>query len=989
MTCEDHLRRFARQGSNRIDWWMPERWQSHLRILIPAIVSFAAFALLNNSAAQNVAPPAIKNAAIKKAANKKAANNDTAIDDDLTQLSEGDYAARHQATLNMWKNRDQSRGAVQRAARDEDPEIAGRAKWILRQWRRGALPQTPPEIARLLENGDHQSAVLRLIESGEFEAAVVAVEESAGTPMRETISRRISVAMMQRFPVYSNLALENQSLGSLLQLVDLVAETPQMSLCRIRLMQHLDIPIDENSLLPKSSSAWTPIQQQRTRVILMACLGQYDSAMQQAVQSKDPVLIRQCQMIAGDWKAMKEDALKSAAKLEGNENQGAESTLWKHWSDVLISASRSGDTSAIDQAISRLKPDQNDVERLQEIASIDYADDQWKRDWNLRWRSLAMHGHLDPAMEILSRMNPSDAANLWLNVSRPARALESLEIDPERLDTDLHQWIDDALDKQSLGSEPTIHVEMQHLISLMQVSLMTGREDIAWLIASRLNTESIGVTKDLIASEVLDVLSTSGRADWAFQLAMMMDPVEQTGDGKEAMTASRLAAIAGSLVETSDDTLEIVLEALHWMHPKWTLSQRVETAGELLRGRLPSSLDGQKDIQRLFEFVNRPRPNRAIATRLARGGRLRANMQIVRMFSRLDQSDLASSLLRALAQSGDPDAILEIANKALSSGDLDSADAIFKSIRESISVAGIGSGWNGGNRAHRIASYPSLAITGKAMVGQWIAARSRGDDVGAESLKQQIEVLLCGPSDALRRSIAEYLSKRGEKEWAAKIYEGMLAASWFEPQESIEFYQDARRFALLASEEDPKSAARWFDLAVVQIMDSDQFLPTAYVTLPVYVHRWSLEAAIEDADPVEASRRVTESLNLDPLDLDLSERLLPPMREAGMTDLADRTLARVLDHCEAHAKEFPGDAITLNNVAWVAAVNRQHLDRALDLSRQAVRVEPDSAIYRDTLAEILFLKDQNDQAIQIEKDCVIDDPGQWHLHQQIDRFSKP
>ena len=59
---------------------------------------------------------------------------------EVDELSEGSYAQRQRATLEMWRVRDQSRDQVQRAANHPDPEIAGRAQWILRQWRRGSLP---------------------------------------------------------------------------------------------------------------------------------------------------------------------------------------------------------------------------------------------------------------------------------------------------------------------------------------------------------------------------------------------------------------------------------------------------------------------------------------------------------------------------------------------------------------------------------------------------------------------------------------------------------------------------------------------------------------------------------------------------------------------------------------------------------------------------------------------------------------------------------
>src|SRR6056297_819318 len=148
----------------------------------------------------------------------------------VDRLSREDYADRQQATLEMWKRRDDFRDTVQRAARHRDPEIAGRANWILRQWRRGALPDTPPHISRLLQQSDHPEAVDRLLEAGQFAAAVVAVEESAGTIDHESIQRRATAALLRRFPIYVHLAIEHEALRELLQLVDLVAVSPAMAL---------------------------------------------------------------------------------------------------------------------------------------------------------------------------------------------------------------------------------------------------------------------------------------------------------------------------------------------------------------------------------------------------------------------------------------------------------------------------------------------------------------------------------------------------------------------------------------------------------------------------------------------------------------------------------------------------------------------------------------------------------------------------------------
>ena len=67
-------------------------------------------------------------------------------------------------------------------------------------------------------------------------------------------------------------------------------------------------------------------------------------------------------------------------------------------------------------------------------------------------------------------------------------------------------------------------------------------------------------------------------------------------------------------------------------------------------------------------------------------------------------------------------------------------------------------------------------------------------------------------------------------------------------------------------------------------------------------------------------------------------------------------------------------------------MNGQHLETALNLSEQAVYQEPDSAVYRDTLAEILFRLGRIEEALKVEEACLLDDSTDWHIHQQVDKY---
>ena len=248
---------------------------------------------------------------------------------------------------------------------------------------------------------------------------------------------------------------------------------------------------------------------------------------------------------------------------------------------------------------------------------------------------------------------------------------------------------------------------------------------------------------------------------------------------------------------------------------------------------------------------------------------------------------------------------------------------------------------------------------------------------------------MCSPSTDTRSSLATYLSARGEVDLALQVYQSLLPMSAFGSPGAETLYRVAWRHSRLAREIDIEQAARWYDLAASGTLEStDYYRSDYYVNLPVDVQRWMLEAAIRRRDADAAGIHLDRIFALDPLDVDSAERLLPLMREAGMQPLADAALERIFERGQNYVQQFPFDSTVCNNLAWVAAMNHRRLDDALQLSRRAVDIEPDSAIFRDTLAEVLFQLDRKREALQIEEHCILDDPGQWHLHQQVDKYRK-
>ncbi|MDG2223038.1 MAG: hypothetical protein P8L85_16780, partial [Rubripirellula sp.] len=291
------------------------------------------------------------------------------------QFSQKRYSDRQQATLEAWRRREQSRNQVQQATRHPDPEVARRAKWILRQWQIGAVADTPPEISRLLQRSEGPEAIESLLEVGQFTAAIIAIEESAGTPNERAVQQRIASALQRRFPIYVHFALKSNSLQPLLELIDAVADSTELAMCRLQLLQQLGMEVPDDELLPKSSVQWPQMETQRTTAALLVTLGRIDDAIEVARQSVDPNLLHQCQMIGSLWR----EAAAGQSKL-AEQAQAGGTEFFTRWAMTLIDAERAGDAALVQQAVDALSS-----------APVDKTiplGNQW------RWQTLASHGFI-------------------------------------------------------------------------------------------------------------------------------------------------------------------------------------------------------------------------------------------------------------------------------------------------------------------------------------------------------------------------------------------------------------------------------------------------------------------------------------------------------------------------------------------------------------------------------------------------------------------
>ena len=809
--------------------------------------------------------------------------------------------------------------------------------------------------------------MVHLMDTGQFDAVLVAIESAEGTQASPVTRKQVSASLAARFAFYVRTALENQQVAKLLNMIDLVADTKEMALCRVQLLQLQGEDFRTERLLPKAAEHWSQEKRDQTRVTLLMHLGRVEEAIDLARKQLDSSLLNQCQMIASQWS----DLAKHAFSQVGDAEAGSYDSV-QLWSRVLIASERSG--------IERLK-----LAAVTELSAV--TDDETDKTRSLRWKVLASHGQLDAAFVIADQLSPDSSASVSLAASRPARAFQVLGYPLELVDVKLDAWVDEALTAQFENGKQRfkpgfdrVAPEFRRLLALIRCLVSIGRDDAAWSIAERLcrsRKDSNALVQ--IREYVLSTITMTNRREWIVPLAL-------TGDVNGLSVRSK-SIIVRSLENCDVNAFDLLFgavgsaeqDAKQDAEQDADFGRQVSIVCQMFRGETPRDFDVRHGLTLLFNDImlrmQEPRPKTS-TTRL--------NMNIAQLFAIHGESVFVSRYLHAFASRGDVNAMLELGEWEMTGGRIQNAAGWFDAIEQVSRRSRVMAGKQG--KPGEIDLFEVDVAAVKALVGRWGIARRLDDKKLIAALRKELDHALCSPSFGFRMALADYLRERGESQLAKQAYEVLLPVAVLDGRSGLDLYELARKYVQLTQEENPFEAARWFDLAVNRILESTFYRPSAYITLPLLIQHWKLDGAIRAKGKVAAEKSLERILELDPIDITFSETLLPQMRESGMEVLADATLDGIIDAGLEYADRFSLDAMTCNNVAWVAAKNGKRLEDALTLANRAVTIKPDSATYRDTLAEVLFLLGRTQEALQIEQACLLDDPDQWHLHEQIEKY---
>ncbi|MCS7471230.1 hypothetical protein NZK35_31625 [Stieleria sp. ICT_E10.1] len=900
--------------------------------------------------------------------------------DQPRNLARDRYVDRQRATLEMWRLRTQSRQAVQDAARHPDPEVAERAAWILKQWRSASLPGVAQGPAELLLDRGNPSALASVLEQGAFDAVLVAVEESAGTIEFDQIKQRVVTLLSQRYPFYCDKAFAAGTEADLLNLLDAVAIDRNVATAWRDLKHYLHpaepkpsndakpLPVADSlpaaDSLPTAASLWSPAERATCLAQFAMLRGDVDQAIAHARATGDPVVLRIARMLGDRWGEIADDAFENA-KTATTPEARIEAYAW-----ALAATARTGDQVRFDLAQSQLSAIQpNEPDAL----------------GDLRWRALAMHARVDQAIDVMAARDPAAAAKVACAASRFRRAEQLCGYPLEQIASDLDGWIKDAYVDQANLPAGSIAPSIERLYSLARLLVNIGDTDNALRIYRRLTPRQVIISPygASLREQTLVELDLINRFDWMLDIAV--------APGENAMTQRSQYIIAQAL-NTESEAFRKVLDRINLIRPATDFRERFRITFQLFRGKQPDGFGDSNDFKSLLELLLHDEQSKRSGGRTLQVEQISLDLDIVDMFIRQGQVELAREGLAALTRARELDALISSAETETEQGDNRAAEELWQQV------------------ARQSAQYtPTNALItvdhglsyAKSIVGSWILAKRAGHHEIADQLESRLRLMLTSPSMNFRKELADHLRQTGQHDLAVETLRELAVSASFGGEDAPDFFRVAVTYvgliedlkethpaALNELQIDSYDAVKWSDLAVLGLLKTARYHDTAFISVPLSVRKTFLQHAIETADESLARHAIEQIESYDPINIDYGERMLPELRKAGLDQLADSAFDRLIDHGLEQLRHFRTDATALNNLAWAAAMNERRLDEALELSERAVLLEPDSVIYRDTLAEVLYLLGRTQEALAIESACLLDEPDEWHLHEQIEKYRK-
>jgi len=431
-----------------------------------------------------------------------------------------------------------------------------------------------------------------------------------------------------------------------------------------------------------------------------------------------------------------------------------------------------------------------------------------------------------------------------------------------------------------------------------------------------------------------------------------------------------------------DDALEHCAEALSRAQPGYATrnllekvfpdrGQDAEVWWAFLQRRLPEE-DAAAALKRLRQVMRGKLAETELAS-LANG--------LAKEAGELDQKQKAQWLValgRVLRNHRKPD----LAEKHLrEAGKHDATGAAYRDLGDLLARA---KRWGEAAESYRMASERMRNDARNVFLRGWALSQSGAKAEGAKLMTLANRMLL--GNEVARHALAEAQQKLGLFDYALRQRELILRTGNFQSWH----VGDAMRKIVprLVEKKDYGRAALHWERAMLDCLKASVNFQdaSAYLVVPQYVYMNRARQFLNEGK-IEGVRRVVGLCQKAlPGGTDLPVYLVRELEAAGYQEDSDKVFGTAFEALKKVLDDYPNAAVHHNQMAWMLAKCGRELDVAMEHVGKALKPQPDSAAYLDTLAEIHFQRGNRAEAIKTIKRCIELSPSNKYYQRQLKRF---
>lgn len=942
----------------------------HHRILLCTLAALAwsNCGLLPTRSAPPPADPT--NAApLGSAAASKA--SDAEIADWLRELAAPEYAVRRGAFLQLWSQGEAALPAVRQAASASDQQTVETGKVLEVLLKLGIKPQDNEELAEFLQLSRSATprAILTLAEKGHWRLATELLKsnEAALTAYRNNPRQEwLSVVVQSAFD-QGDATLAWPVLELLLSPVQ-----------RQWIAEHAHLEIDVDGAAPTKDE----------EALALLFRGEFDKAWAVA----QSLTVRQrIVFVSGRWEWLKHEGLRALMLTADPQSLAgrAQAAAYAYLADDVAKSDE-----LLAEVLREMKSDNDNTPKPDAAprrnGSPFDSDALERRDEGLMM-SLLICGEADALHDMLMGQNQREHLVYFVSRLEYDQALKAFDLKPDL--SNFGAWLDGAMAKLRPGlklASPSRGLdEFQQLCDLSALLVSMGKTSEGLQLFNRL-IDATQIAPPVYQDRSWSYLASQSRqTQFRPHLIAILDQraTELSPEARERLFNSLYpdwSFIAAALWRSAPEELVEATRTLKEDSIDQRSAAEATSDGSEHQGSETGPADASDEtnpqegrwqlMERLWRF------DRQLVTEHQSGAVVEAWLKTAwRESSRMaETAPYAASQLSALA---------------LHLGLRDLGQTLAISGKGATAVADGAAAMMQKNALSQAAEWWDQAVRSDPRQHEWLlkyisVCSMIGEEEKAQTLERSrwLRPLAVERSGLSYLMVANNLEEEGMLEQARQY--GQAAFEMLEPDNPqmlitariyAEILQELEDFARSADVHRAANAAlltlpeTGYPISVIQHFVAEEFLARAV-------------AELEQGEVDSALDRIKRFERLRPAGIEICEhtyaRLVDNGRQDAADDLFERCSRRMLEHLE----RWPDDAGSHNNLAWMYARCDQRLEEALGHAELAVRLSSGAATYIDTLAEVHFRLGHVDEALELAEQCVKLDPRHHHYRKQLERF---